>query len=88
MKRKVNLSTYSVIFSFVVLLFLLWLLYYSQSAGLTITIGVIIISWLFLVGLYMPLSVSAENDGIVVKRAFKKKMIPYNQIKALSPNHG
>lgn len=81
MKRKVNLSTYSVIFSFVVLLFLLWLLYYSQSAGLTITIGVIIISWLFLVGLYMPLSVSAENDGIVVKRAFKKKMIPYDQIK-------
>lgn len=81
MKRKVNLSTYSVIFSFVVLLFLLWLLYYSQSVGLTITVGVIIISWLFLVGLYMPLSVSVENDGIVVKRAFKKKRIPYNQIK-------
>lgn len=84
MKRKVNLSTYSVVFSFVVLLFLLWLLYYSNSDGLTMTIGVVIISWLFLVGLYMPLYISAENNELIVKRAFKKKRIPYTEIEDIT----
>lgn len=80
MKRKVNLSTYSVILSFAALIVLLWLLYYSENDGMTITIGVVIISCLFLVGLYMPLYISTENDALVVKRAFKKKRIFYREI--------
>ena len=83
MKHKVNLSTYSVILSFVTLIVLLWLLYYSKNDGLTITLGVIIISCMFFVGLYMPLSVAAENDELVIKRAFKKKRIPYTEIKEI-----
>lgn len=83
MKHKVTLSTFSVIFSFVTLLLLLWLLYYSKNDGLAITVGVIIISWMFLVGLFMPLSITVDENLLIVKRAFKKKRIPYSEIEEI-----
>lgn len=85
MKHKVNLSVFSVMISFIIMLILLWILYYSKSEGLTLTIGVIIITWTFLVGLYMPLSIYTEEDALVVKRAFKEKRIPYVNIQDIRP---
>lgn len=80
MKQKVNLSGFSLIFSFACLAILLWVLNYARTLATVITIGVLIGVLIFMMFFYMPLSVSATPEAIIVNRTLKKKMIPINEI--------
>ncbi len=80
MKQKVNLSGFSLIFSFACLAILLWVLNYARTLATVITIGIVIVLLIFMMLFYMPLSVEVTPNSLIVSRTLKKKIIPIDSI--------
>lgn len=83
MKKKVILSTYCSLITILTVLFLFAIFIFEKSRGADWEIYFISALMLFLLVIsliYMPLSVSADSEGISINRPLKKKRIPYSEI--------
>ena len=85
MRKRVNLSTYSVIvtiLSITILAGVLFVVFSNPDSFLATRIGVVIIVLLFcLSGLfYAPLAISVDGDALCVERPLRRKVIPLADI--------
>ena len=87
MKRKVNISYGSAIFTMLVYIILIGIVYWMMSADYADgwVLGALILTALIaLVGLiYCPLSLSADEEGIMINRSLMRKRIYYKDIVAI-----
>ncbi len=83
MKRKVSLSTYSIIITAICLTVLIACLYYCRGNWGIYAIGGCIIISLVMALLYMPLSISIDDKYLNVNRSLKVKRIPLKEIKSV-----
>ncbi|MCM1142111.1 MAG: PH domain-containing protein [Muribaculum sp.] len=83
MKRKVNLSTYSMIMSVLGLIVLVaWLYYCRDNWGLYV-IGASLILLCGAALFYMPMSISADSANLNINRPLKIKSIPLKAIETV-----
>lgn len=84
MKRKVNLSTYSMIVSGIGLIVLLVALYYSNDIWSISLISAVLVLLCALALFYMPLSVSVDDEYLCVNRSLRVKRIPLSEISSIT----
>ena len=84
MKRKVNLSTYSMIVSGIGLIVLLVALYYSNDIWSISLISAVLVLLCALALFYMPLSVSVDDEYLCVNRSLRVKRIPISEISSIT----
>ena len=85
MRKRVNLSTYSVIvtiLSITILAGVLFVVFSNPDSFLATRIGAVFIVLLFcLSGLfYAPLAISVDGDALCVERPLRRKVIPLADI--------
>ncbi|MDE6586809.1 MAG: PH domain-containing protein [Paramuribaculum sp.] len=84
MKSPVKLSLYSVFSSALILIVLLVLLYNSRTDfEIWLDAGMIVFLMLCVL-IYMPLSISADANGLVVRRPLKSKTIQLSEIQSIA----
>lgn len=84
MKRKVNLSTYSMIVSGIGLIVLLVALYYSNDIWSISLISAVLVLLCASALFYMPLSVSVDDEYLCVNRSLRVKCIPLSEISSIT----
>lgn len=83
MKKKVNLSGYSLLISMLSLGILLWLLNSVENIAGVMTIGIILLVWVALLFFYMPLYVTLDDENLTVHRPMRKRELPLSEIEEI-----
>lgn len=88
MKRPVIISTYSIVMSCIGIVILGGLSIYEYTHGYIFRsayIGAALLIMCLFTIIYMPLSVSVDNQYLSVRRPLRRKKIPLAQIESINP---
>ncbi len=83
MKRRVNLSTYSITVTAIGLIVLLMCLYYCRDNWGIYAIGASLILLCGMALFYMPMSISVDDVNLNINRSLGIKSIPLKEIKSV-----
>lgn len=89
MKKRVELSWYTIIISSVMIALMVWVFFYALNLHgprwSIVMWGALAASLCFAALVYMPLSLEVNDSGLLVRRPLKIKSIPLSQIADIRP---
>ena len=89
MKKRVELSWYTIIISSVMIALMVWVFFYSLDLHgprwSIVMWGALAVSLCFAALVYMPLSLEVNDRELLIRRPLKIKSIPLSQIADIRP---